>query len=105
MAIPKKDSRPLTVDGVAYRWSIRRKPTYAQGTCRGTLSIAAQLAHAPGSVAVLRTPHPHPANWLGAPAPTVRPAAVAHAIRSALHRGWQPNEPGRPFLLDLPPTA
>ncbi|MFI6297620.1 hypothetical protein ACIBEJ_38915 [Nonomuraea sp. NPDC050790] len=31
MAIPKKGSRLITVDGVRYRWRIRHKPSYGQG--------------------------------------------------------------------------
>ncbi|MGW7486697.1 hypothetical protein [Streptomyces sp. NPDC054786] len=101
MAIPKKGSRPITVDGVDYRWSVRRKPTYLQGICQAPLSVAVVLGHTPGSVAVLRMPHAHPGNWMGAPATAVRPAAVAHGIRSALRQGWKPDAPGRPFLVDL----
>lgn len=32
MAIPKKGSRLITVDGIVYRWWVRRKPTSARGT-------------------------------------------------------------------------
>lgn len=31
VAIPKKGSRLISVDGTAYRWRIRHKPTYSQG--------------------------------------------------------------------------
>jgi hypothetical protein len=31
MTLPRKGSRPITVDGVAYRWIVRRKPSYSQG--------------------------------------------------------------------------
>ncbi|WP_030983968.1 hypothetical protein [Streptomyces sp. NRRL S-1813] len=101
MAIPKKGARPITVDGVAYRWSVRRKPTYSQGVCHAPLSVAVVHGHEPGSVAVLRMPHAHPDNWMGAPATAVRPAGVARGIRSALRQGWKPGEPGPPFIIDL----
>lgn len=105
MAIPKKGSRGIRVDGVDYRWSVRRKPTYCQGLCHTPLNVAVALAREPGTVAVLRMRDPHPSNWMGAPAVEVRPAVVALGIRTALERGWSPKEPGRPLVAEMASLA
>ena len=39
MAIPKKGSRLITVDGTGFRWRVRRKPTYCQGNSRGPMTL------------------------------------------------------------------
>lgn len=94
MAIPKKGSRVIAVDGVAYRWRIRRKPTYSQGLAQGALTFAVELAQDPGSVLVVTTDSARPDNWVTAPARTVRPVEVADTIRAALRQGWRPDQPG-----------
>ncbi len=33
MAIPKRGSRNIVVNGESYRWYMRRRPTYSQGLC------------------------------------------------------------------------
>ncbi|MEV4833184.1 hypothetical protein AB0K05_01585 [Nonomuraea sp. NPDC049486] len=42
MAIPKKYARPVTVDGTAFRWRVRRKPTYCQGNGWGPMAFAVE---------------------------------------------------------------
>ncbi|TMR88031.1 hypothetical protein EJK15_68485 [Nonomuraea basaltis] len=44
MAIPKKGSRHITVDGAVLRWRVRRKPTYCQGNGWGPMTFAVELA-------------------------------------------------------------
>ncbi|MFD7094095.1 hypothetical protein [Streptomyces xanthophaeus] len=101
MALRRKGSRPITVDGVAYRWRLRGRPTYDQGLVRAPVTYAVEHAAAPGSTLVVTTGQPHPSNWLGVQAGPVLPARVADGIRSALDAGWRPESPGSPFLLDL----
>ncbi|MFD3780324.1 hypothetical protein [Streptomyces sp. NPDC058612] len=102
MALNKKGSRRITVDGAAYRWRIRRKPSYMQGLCWTPLAYAVELADddRPGRKLVVTIGQPHPSNWLGVEAEPVRPACVAASIREAQAQGWDPAEPGSPFLLD-----
>ncbi|GAA3653812.1 hypothetical protein GCM10022224_016050 [Nonomuraea antimicrobica] len=40
MATSKKGSRLITVDGTAFRWRVRRKPTYCQANSSGPLTFA-----------------------------------------------------------------
>ncbi|MEU7742861.1 hypothetical protein [Nonomuraea sp. NPDC049158] len=48
MAIPKKGSRLITVDGTIFRWRVRRKPTYCQGNSRGPMTFAVEVADVSG---------------------------------------------------------
>ncbi|OXM47546.1 hypothetical protein CFP75_23905 [Amycolatopsis alba DSM 44262] len=100
MALVKKGSRSITVDGAAYRWRVRGRPTYDQGLGWSPLAYAVELADAPGTTLVVITDQPHPSNWRGIQARPVLPAHVAEAIRAARLKGWTPEQPGSPLLLD-----
>jgi hypothetical protein len=50
VATRKTGSRRLVVDGVAYRWRIRRRATYSQADYgSGTLHVVVELAEQPGA--------------------------------------------------------
>ncbi|MEV8015870.1 hypothetical protein AB0O76_05850 [Streptomyces sp. NPDC086554] len=100
MALVKKGSRNIAVDGVPYRWTLRRKPTYSQALVWSPLTYAVELADSPGSTLVVTTNQPHPSNWVIEPVSAVAPYAVADAVRTALINGWIPEKPGSPFQLD-----
>ncbi|MDG4764324.1 hypothetical protein O7632_09425 [Solwaraspora sp. WMMD406] len=101
MAIVKRGSRPIVVDGCHYRWTVCRKPTYSQAMAWSPLTFAVERVEPPGrAILVVRLSSAHPGNWVHAEATPVRPAMVAAAIRQALVRGWQPDRPGSPFVLD-----
>ncbi|MEU6393594.1 hypothetical protein [Streptomyces sp. NPDC046939] len=100
MALVKKGSRRITVDGIPYRWRIRRRPTYGQALCWSPLTYAVELADAPGSTLVVTTNQPHPNNWLIESVSAVVPSAVADGVRTARTNGWSPGRPGSPFHLD-----
>ncbi|WP_329428801.1 helix-turn-helix domain-containing protein [Streptosporangium sp. NBC_01495] len=101
MAIPKKGSRPISVDGTAYRWRIRHKPTYSQGNSWGPLTYAVELAEGRGRVLLVELPCSRPDAWLGERTMTVRPALVAATIQRALDRGWDLSQEGSAFTLKL----
>ncbi|WP_237102090.1 hypothetical protein [Nonomuraea sp. MG754425] len=99
MAMPKKGSRLITVDGVAFRWRVRHKPAYCQGSGWSPLSFSAERAgEEPGSVLVVSLPCARPDNWAGARTITIRPRLVAGCIRRALEQGWSP---GSAFTLTV----
>lgn len=100
MALVKKGSRHITVDGTRYRWRLRGRPTYSQSLAWSPLTYAVELADSPGRTLVVTTSQPHPSNWLIASATAVVPSAVADAIRTARAAGWVPDRPGSPFHLD-----
>lgn len=96
----RKGSRRIVVDGTAYRWRLRGRPTYSQGLLWSPCTFAVEHADAPGTTLVVTTDQPHPSNWLGRGAEPVLPSDVAEAIGLALGAGWVPTVPGRPFHLD-----
>ncbi|WP_314246189.1 hypothetical protein [Streptomyces sp. DSM 40907] len=100
MALVRKGSRLITVDGSTYRWRLRGRPTYVRALVMSPLAYAVEHAEAPGTTLVVTTDRPHPGNWLGTPGNPVLPAQVADSIRTALTTGWRPQNPGSPFHLD-----
>lgn len=101
MALARKGSRRIAVDGLEFRWLVRRKPTYCQARGWSPLTFIAELADKSGARLVVALPYAHPRNWLNLPSASVRPATVAAAIRQALSAGWQPHRPGPAFTLAL----
>lgn len=98
MAIPKKGSRTVTVNGVRYRWRIRSRPTYGEAAYTGGFSVAVERAEPPlGCVLLLAAPFPRQDNWLGHASKAVTPRMIASSIEGALARGWQPEHPGSAF--------
>ena len=100
MAMRKAGSRKLVVDGVVYRWRIRRRATPLQTDFgHGTLHVAVELAERPGAVLVVYTDRPHPADWGTNQVTPIRPADVARLVREALAAGWSPAQPGPQFRV------
>jgi hypothetical protein len=100
MAVPKKGSRIITVEGVKYRWRVRHKPTYCQGNAWHGITVSVELDKEPRTVLVVELPYVRPDNWIREPAIPVLPSVVEHWIRVALQKGWQPNVAGETFCLD-----
>lgn len=101
MALGRKGARRIVVDGTAYRWRLRRRPTYCQAPAWTPCTYAVEHADTHGTVLVVTTDQPHPSNWFGRDAKPVLPSDVAQAIELVLRKGWTPAEPGSPFHLDL----
>ena len=99
MTIPRKGSRLITVEGVAYRWSVRPRPTYSQGLGESPMTFAVVDDESPGSTLVVSLDTARPDNWLHQPAGAVTPAIVEHAIRMAIAAGWRARQDGAPFSL------
>lgn len=101
MALNKKDSRRITVDGIEYRWRIRRMPSCMQGLCWTPLTCAVEAASGsqPGTL-IVTSGQAHPSNWVGVEAAPIRPAHVVASIREARDQGWGPTRVGSPFQLD-----
>ncbi|MFC9650159.1 hypothetical protein [Streptomyces sp. NPDC056937] len=102
MALNKKGSRRITVDGIEYRWRIRRKPSYMQGLCWTPMTYAVEAASGsqPGTVLIVTSGQAHPSNWVGVETEPIRPAQVAASVREARDQGWDPTRGGSPFQLD-----
>ncbi|MFF8531981.1 hypothetical protein ACN6K9_002895 [Streptomyces sp. SAS_267] len=100
MALVRKGSRRIVVDGTVYRWRLRGRPTYPQGLVWSPCTFAVEHADTPGTTLVVTTDQPHPGNWIGREAEPVLPSTVGAAVRTALREGWTPTGPGSAFHLD-----
>ncbi|MFJ4871148.1 hypothetical protein [Streptomyces sp. NPDC088757] len=102
MALNKKGSRRITVDGIEYRWRIRKKPSYTQGLCWTPMTYAVEAASGiqPGTILIVTSGQAHPSNWVGVESGPLPPAHVADSIRAARDQGWDPTRGGSPFQLD-----
>ena len=103
MALAVKGSRPIVVDGVAYRWKVRRKSSYTQMLGHSNLTFAVERPGVSGQVLMVDT------GRIRADAAlfpdydaAVTPSRVAEAIRAALVAGWAPEKPGSPFWASSP---
>jgi hypothetical protein len=101
MSLTQKGSRRIVVEGVAYRWVVRPKPTYCQSLTWRSLSFAAELEISGQSTLVVKLDAPRPDNWVGEQGFTITPSFVAQAIKQALERGWKPESRGSPYELAL----
>jgi len=101
VAIPKKGSRPIAVDGQDYRWFVRRKPTDCGGSgwTPLTVAVSSDVPRSSSLIATLATKRPDA--WLHLGSTAVTPGDVAALIRLAIRRGWNPSKPGSAFQLDL----
>src|SRR5260221_3119331 len=97
MALVRKGSRAITVDGLRFRWSVRLKPTYSQANDWSPLSYAVEGVGDGGSLLHVTLTRPRPDNWMLEPSFPLRPREVAQTIRRALKLGWKPFEHGPPF--------
>jgi hypothetical protein len=101
MAIPKKGSRRIIVEQLAYRWSIRPRPTYTQGNAWGRLTFAVELENVGQSSLIVSVDGSRPDNWLEVPSVIITPVIVRRAIGEALRQGWRPTQKGSPHELVL----
>jgi hypothetical protein len=101
MTLAIKGSRRIIVDGVTFRWSVRRRPTYCQANGWSLLTFVVEQAEQPGALLVASLPCAHPGNWIGLPSQPVLPGTVAVGVRQALAAGWRPSRPGPAFKLQL----
>jgi hypothetical protein len=103
MAIPKKGSRTLSVNGVRYRWRIRRKPTYDESIFSAPFSVAVERVEPPSHcVLVLAAGFPRPDSLVpGSESLSVTPRMIAASIEDALSHGWQPERAGSAFTHPL----
>lgn len=103
MTAPSRGSRRVEVNGVPYRFRIRKQPTRAQAVDRAPMRLSV-CRDGPDarSVLVVNLRVTRPDNWLSPHQTAVKPAMVREMIARALAAGWAPEGDGSPFLLDYP---
>ena len=95
MAIPKKGSRKIVVDGSTYRWLIRSKEKVSQ-TCYGTgrLRVAIELNEKANRTLLIYTDRPHPHDISTTEVIPITPVDIENWIREAHKLGWQFSQSG-----------
>ena len=101
VALSRRGSRRIEVDGVAYRWRLRTRPTDGQRLGHTPLIVAIAAEVGPGPALIVRHFHAHPGNTIGRRAEAVTPREVVAMIREGIREGWQPSRPGRAVELEL----
>src|SRR3954470_6130034 len=103
MAMSKKYSRRIVVDGITYRWRIPPGPDYDPGHY-GELWATVWCDERPECILYL-IGGPRPDNWHHVVEVVVTPRDIAAGIRAALQAGWNPGERGGIFSARLPTAA
>jgi hypothetical protein len=100
MALPKKGSRKIIVDGLTYRWYICRKPSYGQAFLGvESMTVAIQRdTEEPVTNLWIHLHRSRPDAWFSDRTP-ITPKNIAQYIRTALEKGWQADRAGKPFIL------
>jgi hypothetical protein len=100
MTLAKKGSRRIVVDGRAFRWKIRARPTYTQALGAPlVVAIERDVAHRAAKLIVHWTAA-RPDAWLGeSPRAVVTPRDVERAIRRAVRDGWDAEAASAAFEL------
>ncbi|MFM7204109.1 MAG: hypothetical protein ACKO6N_25285 [Myxococcota bacterium] len=101
MSLTRSGSRKIIHEGVAYRWTVRPRPTYAQGLAQSGLCVGVELWENPGQTLHIELPVARPGNWMAAPGYVVTPAELARWILLALLRGWCPQQRGSTFRMTI----
>ncbi|WP_063791945.1 hypothetical protein [Nonomuraea pusilla] len=101
VAMPKKGSRLITVDGGVFRWRVGHRPARGGDSGPGPLTFAVERAEDPAGVLVVSLPCARPDNWAGERTIVIRPVLVAGCVRRALEEGWDPGRPGSAFTLTV----
>ena len=102
MALPRKGSRKIVVDGLAYRWYIRPRPTHSdwERIESPRLTVAIERDDTPHKTRlILLIPVARPDSG-EKPAGVVLPADMAFYIREALQNGWLADQAGSPWTFE-----
>lgn len=112
MSIPKKGSRSLVVDGIRYRWAVRRSDEF-EGTNRygfdTTLTVAIAKEDNPQNVLCLfypcgfhhRAKDDAPRRIATGTLAQITPQNVADAIRMVRQHGWDPDRKSARYLVPI----
>lgn len=90
MTLPRSKSRPILVEGTAYRWMASRVDQ------EFSMVLRVERAEGRGQVLVVEQREVYGTSRL----PPITPRYVAAAIRHAHALGWQPEAPGRELRID-----
>ncbi len=100
MAISRKGSRKIMIEGEEYRWLVRRKAAYSQAEYgSGKIHVAIEHAKEKGATLHIETGHPHPKDWGTVKVAPVTPADISLWIAMAIQKGWDPKNTGPTYRI------
>ncbi len=100
MGIPKKGSRKISVDGIEFRWKIRKKPSYGQAIDESNLTAAIELYDSPRTTLIVTFPFTRPDSWISPSNDSVKPSDIKDSIIQAIQKGWNPKSGSSTFHLE-----
>jgi hypothetical protein len=105
MALPRKGSRKIIVDGLPYRWYIRPRPTNTSqdyGDVNITIAIEREdVSQRTRLIVDVPLVRPDGFSTKGKSRGYVTPADVAKIIQSALADGWLADQQGSPWTYTM----
>ena len=109
MTLPKKNSRPIEVDTLPFRYTVSMSKAGEDGL--HPMNLTVQIGTGRGQILKAHGLFTRDF-WLDFPKvevsdryPTLKPADVAAVVRLARASGWNPTELGPPFLLEISSDA
>src|SRR4051812_39293680 len=101
MAVRKKGSRRIVVDGVQYLWRFPRRMTQNEEDGWPGVMVTVNRVDCRGASLMLAFPQRFHLNGpvVQSPPRPVLPSDVAAGIRAALAAGWVADQPGKQFVL------
>ena len=103
MAVRKKGSRRIVVDGVAYLWRFPHRQTRTQADGWQGVGVTVWREDSRGAVLFIGFPQRfHLSGPVGDDPPRpVLPSDITRAVRGAQQAGWVANEPGPQFVYQV----
>lgn len=96
MALPRKKSRSISVDGQNYRWLLS---VNTNAPFHRTLTIAVELAHSPGTKLIV-SPIGVDVSYVDYNRDEpITPKVIEKFIRDAIEAGWAPADSSGTFVL------
>jgi hypothetical protein len=109
MTLPKTNSRPIEVDALPLRYTVSVSKAGEAGL--HSLNLTVQIGTGRGRILKAQGLFTRDV-WLDFPEvdasdryPILKPADIAAVVRLARAEGWNPQEPGPPFILRISSDA
>lgn len=107
MAILKKGSRRIVVNGQAFRWRVNERSIKLEGILSSQLTLVVELVETNGSKLIVNSSQPftedwfkHRHVWQTVGPISILPSQVATLIQKAIETGWEPKKQGETFILN-----
>jgi len=102
MAMPKKGSRKLTVEGESYRWIVTIEKVFRNADYGPKkINVAIESVAASGAkLLIVAERHSQPGDWGTIEVEPVTPSDVSRWISMAIQKGWNPRVDGHTLRFD-----